>query len=141
MDVIPFLRLLTITGYAMIIRYEHAKKEVQQIKDALDAGAKTVHILDCQVAGTTYRDLADAALSLHTNDIMILKREPDNEYDPMAVMVISANGNVMGYVPREKNEVPAHILDQSQVVFAKVRDKEWQGKWLNLGIRLYLLLP
>ena len=125
----------------MIMRYEHAKTEVRQIKDALDAGAKTVHILDCNVAGTTYRNLADAALNLHTNDIMLLKREPDNEYDPMAVMVIAANGTVMGYVPREKNEVPAHILDQAQVVFAKVRYKEWQGHWLNLEIRLYLLLP
>ena len=139
MDVITFRWLLTTTGSAMVTRYEDAGKEVQQIKDALDAGANTVHILDCLVAGTTYRNLADAAMNLRTNDILVLKREPGNEYDPMAVMVISANGDVMGYVPRGKNEVPAHMLDQSQVLFARVRDKDWQGAWLKLDIRLYIL--
>ena len=121
----------------MITHYDAAGEEVRRIKDALERQIKTIHILDCLVAGTQYRDLADAAMGLHTNDILLLKREPDNEYDPMAVVVISAGGDVLGYLPREKNQIPSHMLDQSQVLFAKIRNKEWKGEWLKLEIMVY----
>ncbi len=129
--------MANISGQVMITHYDAAGEEVRRIKDALERQIKTIHILDCLVAGTQYRDLADAAMGLHTNDILLLKREPDNEYDPMAVVVISAGGDVLGYLPREKNQIPSHMLDQSQVLFAKVRNKEWKGEWLKLEIRVY----
>jgi len=116
-----------------------AEKKLKRIRDSLDKGANALHLLDCTVAGTSYRKLDTIAPGIRTNTLLLLCREPDNRYDTKAVMVLGPTGKPLGYVPKAVNDVPSSLLDQSQVLYAKVRDKEWDGSWLRLEISIYML--
>jgi hypothetical protein len=47
------------------------------------------------------------------------------------------NTNV-GYIPRDKNEVIARLMDAGKQFFAVVAAKEWEGNWLRLEVKVYL---
>ncbi len=68
----------------------------------------------------------------------MLKREPANPHDALAVMIFTAKGHHLGYVPRAKNEALARLMDAGKLLFGKVDTKRWVGDWLNVGLRVYL---
>ena len=63
-------------------------------RDALPGGA-----LVCNVAGAVHRPEALAAAELGAP--LILRAEPQNEYDPHAMAVDLRDGTPLGYVPRD----------------------------------------
>lgn len=83
-----------------------------------------------------YLDAMEVARSLETRDILVkcenivvgdalvLKREPRNEFDSYAIRVDTAEGEHIGYVPREKNRILARLMDAGKLIVAKVRDKQ-----------------
>lgn len=57
----------------------------------------------CRVQGLSYRPSKDicAARMLDKGDVVILRPEPDNEYDSNAIQVLTRTGNVIGYVEKQ----------------------------------------
>jgi hypothetical protein len=67
-----------------------------------------------------------------------LKREPLNEYDELAIAVWKGTVKC-GYVPRDKNEVIANLMDAGKTVFAKVVDIDWEDQqWLKIGMEVVI---
>ena len=58
-------------------------------------------ILEFPIAGMSYRDDIDEYIGEHDG---ILKAEPDNEYDPNAIKVLTEDGHHVGYVPADMTE-------------------------------------
>lgn len=70
------------------------------------------------------RDMLIKCERLNVGDTLVLKREPRNRFDPLAIRVETAAGMNIGYVPREKNGILARLLDAGKLIVAKVRDKQ-----------------
>jgi hypothetical protein len=95
--------------------------------------------LECVVAGTTYiKNLSEIEKKLEKGQTLDLKREPDNKYDKFAVAIYNLQGERLGYVPRDKNETLARLMDAGKWFYAKVQDKEWEGNWLKIDLEIYL---
>jgi hypothetical protein len=105
---------------------------------ALAPFAREIMLLECQVAGTSYRNLKPVEPGLSIGASLVLKREPANANDPLAIMVLDSVGTLLGYVPRAKNEILARLMDAGKAVFAKLQSKEWQGEWIHLEMIIYL---
>ena len=99
-----------------------------------------IFLLKCHIAGTAYTDDIEAIeKELHLDDILILRREPENKHDNLAVIVIDEQGRKLGYIPRNKNEVIARLMDAGKLIFGKIENKEYQfGNWLEIKIRLFM---
>lgn len=94
-------------------------------------------VLQCQVAGTSFRNLQEVE-PLLTNQVQLeLKREPGNEHDKLAIALYFAKHKI-GYIPRDKNEVIARMMDAGKAFFATIQAKEWLGKWLQIEIKVYM---
>gem|GEM_PF-111778 len=65
------------------------------------------------VAGFSYYDGEKVLGRLEPGNLLILKREPGNPYDRLAIEIYTRGGVKLGYVPRDINAVPAALLDQS----------------------------
>src|SRR5512138_1408057 len=63
-------------------------------------------VLQCQVAGTSFRNLQEVEPSLVNEIRLEMKREPANEYDNLAI-ALYFDQHKIGYIPRDKNEVIA----------------------------------
>ena len=100
---------------------------------------KEIFLMKCHVAGTSYtKNIDEIAKKLKVDDLLILRREPKNPHDNLAILVFDENGHKLGYVPRSKNEVVARLMDAGKLVFGKIKDKKYQSNWLEINIRVFM---
>ena len=104
---------------------------------SIDVMPKEILVLECLVAGTSFRKLQDLEPELISEVKLELKRDNKNEHDKMAVELLF-NETKIGFIPKEKNEVIARLLDAGKSFFGILHAKEWEGNWLRLDIKIYL---
>ena len=75
---------------------------------------------------------------LQKDDLLVLKREPDNEYDKLSIAVYDKEERCIWYIPQKNNEILARLMDSGKVVFGEIESKKWQDRWLNIKIRVYI---
>ena len=97
-----------------------------------------VDLLNCNIAGTTFLNLKDIEPNLKKNQLLVLKREPKNKYDDKAILILTEDGQKLGYVPQEKNEILSKLMDAGKLLFGRLDEKNWFGRWLKLDIQVYL---
>lgn len=100
--------------------------------------AREIMLIECQIAGTSHRDLTAIEPALQSGTLLALRREPANPHDPLAIMILDEAGHQLGYVPRAKNEVLARLLDAGKLLFARLESKCWREQWLVLSVRVFL---
>ena len=100
--------------------------------------AREIMLIECQIAGTSHRDVKSIEPDLRPGDLLPLKREPDNPHDPLAIMILDEAGHHLGYVPRAKNEALARLMDAGKLLFARLESKSWHGDWLEVEARIFL---
>ena len=97
-----------------------------------------VELLNCNIAGTTFLNLEDIEPKLKKHQLLVLKREPKNEYDGNAILILTEDGQKLGYVPQEKNEVLSNLMDAGKLLFGRLNKKTWVDNWLKLDVQVYL---
>ena len=97
-----------------------------------------VELLNCNIAGTTFLNLKDIEPNLKKNQLLVLKREPKNEYDDKAILILTEDGQKLGYLPQERNEILSRLMDAGKLLFGRLDEKNWVGRWLRLDIQVYL---
>ncbi len=100
---------------------------------------KELPILSGSVAGTCYYKAAHLWSSINTESQIVLRREPDNPYDPLAVAVFLSKDNELfqlGYIPRIYNDEIASLMDEGQGLLARVIYKEERGTYRHIGLQV-----
>lgn len=98
-----------------------------------------IQLMECYVAGTTFReDMDEIEPDLKKDDLLVLKREPNNEHDRLAIAIYDKGERRIGYIPQRKNEIPARLMDAGKIIFGKIESKKRQGRWRNINIRVYM---
>ena len=100
---------------------------------------REISLLECHVAETNFRPhIAGIEPTLTAGAKLKLQREPRNEFDESAIAVYDAENNKLGYIPKNKNEVLAKLLDAGKSLSAKLVAKQWNDSWLKLDIEIFL---
>lgn len=97
-----------------------------------------IRLLDCHVAGTSHLELEEIEPALLVGETLVLRREPGNQHDPLAILVLDRHGTKLGYIPRAKNEVLAHLMDAGKLLHARIETKQWVGDWLKIEIGVWM---
>ena len=119
-------------------------KYLEIIRTSLDKAGlpkpfvQEVELLNCNIAGTTFLNLEDIEPKLKKHQLLVLKREPKNEYDDNAILILTEDGQKLGYVPQEKNEVLSNLMDAGKLLFGRLDEKTWVDNWLKLDVQVYL---
>ena len=114
------------------------------INGAFDKGGlplpftKEIFLIETHVAGTSHVPIKDLEPGLTAGDVLVFKREPDNEHDALAIRILDKQGRKLGYVPKEKNEILARLMDAGKLVFGKLVDKHWHEDWLKVEIKVFM---
>ncbi len=112
-------------------------KLLHENNTSLDVFRRDMLALSCMVAGTSYQSLKEIEKEIIHNAVFDLTREPTNKFDKKAI-AISYNKNKIGYIPKEKNEVIANLMDAGKKFSAKLISKSWEGNWLKIVVEIYL---
>ena len=90
------------------------------------------------VAGTDYYGAKNAAESFSEGERFVLRREPKNRHDKFAIEVLTQGGGKLGYIPRDRNEIPARLMDAGKHLFVQLETFKLRGSWLDISISLYM---
>ena len=99
---------------------------------------REVELLNCNIAGTTFLDLDEIEPELKKYQLLMLIREPKNENDDKAILILTEDGQKLGYVPRKKNEVLSNLMDAGKLLFGRLNKKTWVDTWLKLDVQVFL---
>jgi len=70
---------------------------------------RSKHLLSCYIAGFTYYDGLDVINELEIGTHLILKAEPNNPYDPEAIVIYYCYKKI-GYIPRTMTSILSELL-------------------------------
>lgn len=101
---------------------------------------KDIFLFDTHVAGITYiPGIMDLEPHLDIGDRLHFFREPDNLYDPNAIVVKTDEGIKIGYIPKKDNVVFSRLMDAGKLLFGKITDKELvDERWLKISLDLFM---
>ena len=92
-----------------------------------------------RIAGTSHAPDIDATMRQMPDEARLdLVREPDNQADSWAIRV-EHDGKKIGYVPADKNEVLARLMDGGKALSGKLVSRELRGTWWNVHMEVYLI--
>ena len=100
--------------------------------------AKEIFLIETHVAGTSHVAIREVEVHLTAGSSLVLRRDGDNEFDPLAIIILTEKGDKLGFVPRDRNEILARLMDAGKFLFARVESKEWHGDWLRVAARVFL---
>lgn len=111
-------------------------------KRALDIGkpfSQEIFLIEVHIAGTTHIDNIDVLEPELTEGVEVqFFREPNNQYDSKAIVVKDKEGNKLGYIPKDKNEILSRLMDAGKLLYGKVKTKEKIGDWVKIEMEVYL---
>lgn len=100
---------------------------------------RDIYLFDSHVAGTTFiSGIKELEPHLNINDRLDFFREPDNEYDPKAIVIKTVNGVKIGYVPKDDNLIFSRLMDAGKLLFGRITNKETKGNWVKIDIKIFL---
>ena len=99
---------------------------------------KDISVLNTDIAGVYYQKPEKFAQDIAENDIITLKREPENKFDHLAIALYYKKIKI-GYIPKAKNEVLAKLIDAGKQFSGKIIKKNNQNDYdLQLTIEVFM---
>ena len=96
-------------------------------------------LFDSYIAGTTHIEDESILDHLKEDDVLALKREPDNRFDDNSIMILDSQNRKLGYIPEKDNTVFARLMDAGKYLIAKVKYVETKGSFRLIRINIYLV--
>ena len=96
-------------------------------------------LFDSYVAGTTHIEDQSVFDGIKTGDKLILQREPDNNFDENAILVLNGESRKLGYIPEKDNTVFARLMDAGKYLTAKIENIDPKGSFRQIDISIYLV--
>lgn len=127
---------LNKTGKSRLVSLLHGKNGEISIPKPFE---RDIFLFDTYVAGTSHIEgMEELEPHLQTGDRLDFFREPDNQYDAQAIVIETADGVKIGYVPRQDNVIFARLMDAGKLLFGRISEKEKKGKWVKISIDIFL---
>lgn len=122
-----------------ISNLENQMTELKKIYYKQSGESHSTFLYGCEVRGSDYLHLKDKIVPRlkETNPVLLI-READNKYDKNAISVTTPSGLKLGYVPHEHNLIFSRLIDAGNLLFGRVKTFHWDGKNLELVIKVYL---
>ncbi|WP_298331123.1 HIRAN domain-containing protein [Asticcacaulis sp.] len=101
------------------------------------APSAPILLLESHVAGTAYYDADRLLNSLTLGQTLILRRQPGNRHDDLAIEVIVPVSGKLGYIPRVHNQPLARLMDAGKTLRAEVLHLS-PGKWEKVWLQVWM---
>lgn len=101
--------------------------------------SQEIFLIEVHIAGTTHVDnISELEPKLNEGFEVYFYREPNNKFDSNAIIVKDKDGNKLGYIPRNKNEILSRLMDVGKLLYGKVKNKEKIGSWIKIDMQIFL---
>ena len=100
---------------------------------------REIFLFDTYIAGTTHiPGIEELEPFLNLDEKLNFFREPDNPYDSCAIVIKTAGGAKIGYVPRRHNLIFSRLMDAGKLIYGRISRKEVVDGWVKIAIRVVM---
>ncbi|MFV0389064.1 MAG: HIRAN domain-containing protein [Pyrinomonadaceae bacterium] len=111
---------------------------IWQATESIEPLRQRILLLKTVVAGTYFANAKDVIPENSKKPVAVkLKREPENKYDSLAILVLTEEGQKLGYVPKIKNEILARLLDAGKHIDADLVRYTHYADGIEIEIEIY----
>jgi hypothetical protein len=111
-------------------------------KSGLELGkpfSRQIFLISASIAGSYYVDDIDKLIEeMKVGAKLRFVREPDNQYDELAILVKDQNDNKLGYVPRKKNPILARLMDAGKLIYGTVKTINNDDSYINIEMEIFM---
>jgi len=101
--------------------------------------SKQIFLISATVAGSYYVDnIHDLLEEIKIGDKLQFIREPENQYDELAILVKDKNHNKLGFVPRNKNPILARLMDAGKMIFGTVKTVSDDDNYIKIEMEIFM---
>ena len=100
---------------------------------------KEVFLISTFVAGTTHVKDRSVFEEIKEGDKLILKRQRDNRFDELAIIVLAQSGKKLGYVPEKDNPILARLMDAGKKLTSSIETISAKGSYHTISIGISLV--
>ena len=98
-----------------------------------------IYLIDLHIAGTSHVDEIDELVEkLSVGERLKFQRESDNSFDHLAIRVMDSDGNKLGYIPADNNEILARLMDGGKLLYSEITRMERFNSWNKITTRVFL---
>lgn len=128
--------LATVTGGSLLRAFEQSGLGLEVGKPF---ACPIVLLERARVAGTSFvSGIDELAGGLAKGDRLVLEREPLNAADRNAIMVRAPGGEKLGYLPADKVEILARLMDGGKLLYARVTSAGQRGPYWQILVEVVL---
>jgi hypothetical protein len=111
-------------------------------KSSLEFGkpfSKQIYLISASIAGAYYvDDIHDLLDKMKVGARLRFVREPNNQYDELAILVKDQDGNKLGYVPSKKNPILARLMDAGKLIYGTVKSINNDDSYINIEMEIFM---
>ena len=101
--------------------------------------SRQIYLISASIAGSYYVDnISDLLNEIKIGTKLRFSREPDNQYDELAIIVKDQNDNKLGYVPRKKNPILARLMDAGKLIYGTVKTINDDDSFINIEMEIFM---
>jgi hypothetical protein len=137
-------RLEVIQNMSELIRIDETNiiSVLNSARSGLDIGkpfSRQIYLVSASIAGSYYvDDIHDLLDEMKTGAKLRFIREPDNQYDELAILVKDQNNNKLGYVPRKKNPILARLMDAGKLIYGTIKTINNDDSYINIEMEIFM---
>jgi hypothetical protein len=100
---------------------------------------EAIYLVDVHIAGTTHIEgIEELVANLSVGDKLTFQRDKENLYDELAIKVMDQDGNRLGFIPCDNNEILARLMDGGKLLYGEITKKELLNRWHKINMRVFL---
>jgi hypothetical protein len=100
---------------------------------------QAIYLIDVHIAGTTHiEEIDDLVAGLAIGDKLRFQRDKDNPFDGLAIKVMDSDGNRLGFIPCDSNEILARLMDGGKLLYGEIAKMELLGHWHKVTMQVFL---
>ena len=108
------------------------------IADIIKPLTQEIHLFDTNVAGTSYLKDKTVLEAISVGDRLNLRRE-DNKFDRNAILILTEDGQKVGYVPAKDNLIFSRLMDACKLLIARISKITPRSGYTQIAIGIYLV--
>ena len=108
------------------------------IADIIKPLTQEIHLFDTNVAGTSYLKDKTVLEAISVGDRLNLRRE-DNKFDRNAILILTEDGQKVGYLPEKDNLIFSRLMDAGKLLIARISKITPRSGYTQIAIGIYLV--
>lgn len=123
---------------SLVVKSNNKMKKYVEVSENMhiEPHVKDIYLITLNIEGTENIDMSEVYNKIFEDNIIYLKREKNNLEDKNSIEIITVEGYVIGYIPKENSIILKNLLEKGKYIYGKINNIS--EDYNSISIQIYL---